>query len=249
MFTWVGNQFDAILATYVLDVVAALMQGLAPIAVAAMTLWIGLYGWAVLRNQVSESIPEFVWKVFKVSLVLIIALQSSIYMQTVSDTANSLAVGVASTFLPAGIDPDTVTTPYVLIDKFNDAANSQVADIMKEASMLRLDLVLAGVIFSIGSVVFLCVALFVVTLSKLLLTFVIGIGPIFVLALAWRPTARFFDSWLSMLLNAVVMTWFAFFALGLSTFLGDSIFKAIADGGGFLGPAFNVLGSQRATAC
>jgi hypothetical protein len=54
--------------------------------------------------------------------------------------------------------------------------------------------------------------------------------------------ARFFDSWLSMVLNAVVLTWFAFFALGLSAFMGVSMFKAIQDGGGFLGGTFNVLG-------
>ena len=106
--------------------------------------------------------------------------------------------------------------------------------------MFRLDLLLAAVVFSIGIVVFLCIALFVVTLAKLFLTFVIAIGPLFVLCLAWRPTARFFDSWLSMVLNAVVLTWFAFFALGLSAFMGAPMFKAIQDGGGFLGATFNV---------
>jgi type IV secretion system protein VirB6 len=151
-------------------------------------------------------------------------------------------MGVASTFLPTGVDPATVTSPYALLDKFNDDASAQVADIMKEASMFRLDLLLAAAIFSFGSVIFLCIALFVVTLSKLFLTFVIAIGPVFVLCLAWRPTQRFFDSWLSMVLNAVVLTWFAFFALGLSAFMGVSMFKAILDGGGFLGGTFNVLG-------
>lgn len=108
--------------------------------------------------------------------------------------------------------------------------------------MFRLDLLLAAAMFSFGSVIFLCIALFVVTLSKLFLTFVVAIGPLFILCLAWRPTARFFDSWLSMVLNAVVLTWFAFFALGLSAFMGVSMFKAISDGGGFLGGTFNVLG-------
>jgi type IV secretion system protein VirB6 len=242
MFNWVGTQFDQILSTYMLNVVTALMTGLAPIALTCMTIWILLYGWAVLRNEVSETVPVFVWKVFKVSLVLIFALQSAVYVSNVADTANSLAMGVASTFLPAGVDPAAVTSPYALLDKFNDDASDQVADIMKEASMFRLDLVLAGVIFSFGSVIFLCIALFVVTLSKLFLTFVIAIGPLFILCLAFRPTARFFDSWLSMVLNAVVLTWFAFFALGLSAFMGVSMFKAIQDGGGFLGGNFNVLG-------
>lgn len=110
--------------------------------------------------------------------------------------------------------------------------------------MFRLDLFLAAAIFSVGSVIFLCIALFVVTLSKLFLTFVIAAGPLFLLCLPWRPTQRFFDSWLSMLLNAVVLTWFAFFALGISAFMGTSILKAIQDGGGFLGGTFNVLGES-----
>lgn len=242
MFNWVGSQFDSVLSTYVLGVVSALMTAIAPIALTAMTLWVALYGWAVLRNEVSETLPVFLWKVFKIGLVLAFALQSGFYISNVSDTANALAMGVASTFLPTAVDPSTVTTPYALLDKFNDDASARVSDIMKEASMFRLDLVLAGVVFSIGSVVFLCIGLFVVTLSKLFLTFVIAVGPLFILCLAWRPTARFFDSWLSMVLNAVVLTWFAFFALGLSTFMGNQMFVAIQSGGGFLGATFNVLG-------
>ncbi|WP_088278533.1 type IV secretion system protein [Ideonella sp. A 288] len=242
MFNWVGLQLDGILNNYVLDVVKALMNGIAPIALTCMTLWVALYGWAVLRNEVSETLPLFMWKVFKIGLVLALSLQSAVYMDNVANLANDLSMGVAGTFLPKGVDPATVATPYALLDKFNDDASSQVSDIMKEASMFRLDLVLAALIFSVGSVTFLCMALFVVTLAKLFLTFVIAIGPLFILCLAWRPTARFFDSWLSMVLNAVVLTWFAFFALGLSAFMGVSIFKAIQDGGGFLGGAFNVLG-------
>jgi type IV secretion system protein VirB6 len=242
MFAWMGAKFDAILSNYVLGVVPALMTAIAPVALTAMTLWVGLYGWAVLRSEVSEPLPAFGWKVFKIGLVLAFTLQSGFYITNVADTANALAMGVAATFLPSGVDPATITTPYVLLDKFNDDASNQVADIMKEASLFRLDLLLAAAIFSIGSVIFLCIALFTVTLAKLFLTFVIAVGPLFILCLAWRPTARFFDSWLSMLLNAVVLTWFAFFALGLSAFMGVSMFRAIVDGGGFLGGNFNVLG-------
>jgi type IV secretion system protein VirB6 len=242
MFEWVGSRFDEILDSYVLDVVRALMEAIAPVALAGLSLWVLLFGWAVLRGEVGETVPAFLWKVTKVGLVLAFALQSGVYVSQVAESANALALGVATTFLPEGSEPGLVGSAYAMLDAFNDRAGAQVADIMKEASVLRLDLLLAGVVFSFGSVVFLCIALFVVTLSKLMLTFVIAVGPLFVLCLAWHPTARFFDSWLSMLLNAVVLTWFAFFALGLSTTMGASIFDAIDAGGGFLGPAFNVLG-------
>ena len=241
MFQWAGGQFDAVLETYVVSVVARLMAAMAPLVLSLMTLWVLLYGWAVVRHEVSDSIPTFVWKAFKIGLVLSFALQAGFYVENVSESANSLALSVATTFLPDDADRGAITTPYLLLDRFNDRAGAQVADVMREASMFRLDLVLAAMVFSIGSVVFLCIALFVVTLSKVLLTFVIAIGPLFVLCLAWRPTQRFFDSWLSMLLNTVVLTWFAFFALGLSVFVGDGMFFAINSAGGLAGDALNTL--------
>ena len=244
MFTWIGAKFASILGTYVLGVVSSLMAAMAPVALTAMTLWVALYGWAVLRNEVPETVPTFLWKVAKIGLVLAFALQSAFYVSSVSDTANALATGLATTFLPAGADPTTISSPYALLDAFNDTANQIVLDLMKDAGITRLDLLLAGVICSIGNVVFLCIALFVVTLSKVFLTFVIAVGPIFVLCLAWRPTARFFDSWLSMLLNAVVLTWFAFFALGLSVYMGQAMVQAAQDHGGLNGPNFNALGES-----
>jgi type IV secretion system protein VirB6 len=244
MFAWVGGQFDAVLNAYVLGVVNSLTVGIAPIALTVMTLWITLYGWAVLRNEVSETLPVFMWKVFKIGVVLAFALQAGFYINNIADTANALATGVASTFLPAGVNPATIATPYAILDAFNEKAGQVVLDLLKEAGVMRLDLVFAAVVTAFGNVLFLCIALFVVTLAKVFLTFVIAIGPLFIMCLAWKPTARFFDSWLSMLLNAVVLTWFAFFALGLSAYMGDALVQAIQDQGGFAGPAFNVVGES-----
>jgi len=241
MFAWVGSKIDALLNAYIVGVATSLMSAIAPIALTATTLWVALYGWAVLRHEVPETVPAFTWRVFKIGLVLTFALQSSFYIANVADTANALATGVATTFLPSAANPLTISSPYALLDEFNDRASQLVVDLMKEAGITRLDLVFAAVVTSFGNVLFLCLALFVVTLSKVFLTFAIAVGPLFILCLAWRPTARFFDSWLSMVLNAVVLTWFAFFALGLSAFMGDRLVSAIQDHGGFGGPTFNVV--------
>ncbi len=244
MFTWVGSQFDSVLNTYVVGVVSALIAGITPIAVTCMTMWIILYGWAVVRNEVSETVPAFMWKVFKIGLVLAVALQSGFYISTVSDTANALAAGVATTFQPASADPTTISGPYALLDKFNDDASQLVIDLLKDGGWTRPELWFAAAVTAIGNVVFLCLALYVVTLAKVFLTFTIAVGPLFVLCLAWRPTAKFFDSWLSMLLNAVVLTWIAFFALGLSAYMGQTIVQTIHDHGGFAGPTFNAVGES-----
>lgn len=241
MFAWVGSQFDGVLNTYVISVVAALMTGITPIALTAITIWVALFGWAVLRNEVSDTLPTFAWKVFKMGLVLAFALQSGLYISHVADTANALAIGVATTFLPPTASPMAIASPYALLDNFNDRASQLVVDLLKDAGITRLDLLFAAIVTSFGNVIFLCLTLFVVTLAKVFLTFTLAVGPLFILCLAWRPTARFFDSWLSMVLNAVVLAWFAFFALGLSAYMGGRLVQTIQDQGGFLGPTFNVV--------
>jgi len=244
MFTWVGSQFDNVLNNYVLGVVTALMTAVAPVALSVLTLWVLLYGWAVLRNEVSETLSVFVWKVTKIGFVFAFSLQAAFYISNVADTANALAMGVAGTFLASSADPLTLTSPYVLLDQFNDRASQLTLDLIRDAGITRLDLLFAAVVVSIGNVVFLIIALFVVTLAKLFMTFVIAVGPLFILCLAWRPTARFFDSWLSMLLNSVVLTWFAFFALGLSVYMGDTMVQAALSQGGFVGPSLNAVGES-----
>src|SRR5690349_18622153 len=137
MFTWLGTKVTEVLATYVVGVVSTLMTAIAPLALTAMTIWVLLYGWAVLRHEVPETVPSFLWKVMKIALVLAFALQSGFYVANVADTANQLATGVASTFLPSGAPAATVSSPYALLDAFNDKASKQVSDIMKEAGITR----------------------------------------------------------------------------------------------------------------
>ena len=67
----------------------------------------------------------------------------------------------------AAADPTTISSPYALLDRFNDGASQLVLDLLKDAGIMRLDLLFAAVVCSIGNVVFLCIALFVVTLAKL----------------------------------------------------------------------------------
>jgi len=214
MFTWLGGQLASVLDSYVLQVVTRCMAALAPVAASLMTGWVLLYGWAVLRNEVAQTLPAFLWRVTQIGLILAFALQSAVYLRDVADTASALANGMATTFLPANTGAPVPASPYALLDLINDQASQQVADLMREASITRLDLVLAAALFSIGAVAFLCVGVFVVTVATVFQTFVVGVGPVFVLCLAWAPTRRFFDSWLSMLLSSVVLSWFAFFALG-----------------------------------
>jgi type IV secretion system protein VirB6 len=84
-------------------------------------------------------------------------------------------------------------------------------------------------------VIFLVLGAFVGLLSKLILVFVLAIGPMAILCLLFKSTARFFDSWLSVLLSAVVLSWFVYFALGISLYVSNAVLGAVRDGAAFMG--------------
>ena len=112
--------------------------------------------------------------------------------------------------------------------------------------MFRLDLVVASLLFSLGTTIFLVLGAFVGLLGKLTLTFALAIGPLAILCLLFKSTARFFDSWLSFILSAIVLSWFVFFALGMSLFVSDRVVRAIATGGAFVAAAPDAVGALEA---
>lgn len=246
MFAWVGAQLDAILDTYVLGVVSASTAAITPLALTAMTTWVTLYGWAILRNEVSETLPVFMWKVFKIGLVFAFALQSAFDLSNVADTANALAMGAASTSSPlSGVDPGgghVAVRPPRQVQRRRQHAGGRHHE--GSGSMFRLDL-RGGPGDSAGPRSPSCASRCSSSRrrSSSSPAFATAVGPLFVLCLAWRPTQRFFDSGPFHGSYVVVRTWFAFFALGLSPRSWASrCSKAIQDGGGFLGATFNVLG-------
>jgi len=61
----------------------------------------------------------------------------------------------------------------------------------------------------------------------------LALGPMAILCLMFKPTSKFFDSWLSLVLSAVVLAWFVFFALGFSFFVVKQLLDGVQSSGAF----------------
>ena len=206
---------------------------LVPIALALVTVYIGVYGLAVMRGEASEPISTFAWKMVKVFAILSFALPGLYYSRNVITGATGLQDSMATLFVAPAAGP--AATAFAALDAVNVAANEQLRLLWADAGITRLDLVLASLLFSAGTVIFLVLGAFIGLLAKLMLVFVLAIGPVAILCLIFKSTARFFDSWLSVLLSAVVLSWFVFFVLGMSLFVSDKVLAAVRDGSAFVG--------------
>ena len=232
MFARLETWFNTFFLGYAARVSGELAVGLVPIALLLVTVYVAVYGLAVMRGEASEPVGTFAWKMVKVGAILSFALPGLYYSGNVVAWATGLQDGMATLFVaPKAAAP---TTAFGALDLAATAANEQLALLWKDAGMFRLDLVVASVLFSLGTTIFLVLGAFVGLLGKLILTFALAIGPLAILCLLFKSTARFFDSWLSFVLSAVVLSWFVFFALGMSLYVSEKVLFAIADGSAFV---------------
>lgn len=232
MFAKLDAWFNTFFLGYAARVSADLATGLVPVALAMLTIYIAVYGLAVMRGEASEPIGTFAWKMVKVGAILSFALPGLYYSANVVVWATGLQDGLAILFLAPGAAAPA--TAFDALDLANTAANEQLALLWKDAGMFRLDLVLASMLFSLGTTIFLVLGAFVALLGKLILTFAIAIGPLAILCLIFKSTARFFDSWLSFVLSAIVLSWFVFFALGMSLYVCEKLMFAVSAGSAFV---------------
>ena len=224
MFAQLGIWLTAFLTGYVSNTVATLAAALTPIALIWLTVYIANYGYAVTRGEASDPFSTFAWKMVKMMFIMGFALGAAQFMDVVFSTADGLQDGMASIFLRGGqFNRSAPATVFGSLDAANDQANAMLLTLWGSAGFLRLDLVLASVLFSLGTVIFLVLGTFVALLSKVILAFTMAIGPVAVLCLMFKVTAKFFDAWLSTVMSAVVLAWFVFFALGLSFFVAQQL--------------------------
>ena len=244
MFAKLEAWFNTFFLGYAARVSGDLATGLVPVALALVTIYIGVYGLAVMRGEASEPVGTFAWKMVKVGAILSFALPGLYYSGNVVAWATGLQDGLATLFVAPRAA--AASTAFGALDLANTAANEQLGLLWKDAGMFRLDLVLASLLFSLGTTIFLVLGAFVALLGKLILTFALAIGPLAILCLLFKPTARFFDSWLSFVLSAVVLSWFVFFALGMSLYISEKVVFAIADGSAFVAGVPGSVGALEA---
>ena len=244
MFAKLEAWFNTFFLGYAARVSGDLATGLVPVALALVTIYIGIYGLAVMRGEASEPVGTFAWKMVKVGAILSFALPGLYYSGNVVAWATGLQDGLATLFVAPRAA--AATTAFGALDLANTAANEQLALLWKDAGMFRLDLVLASLLFSLGTTIFLVLGAFVGLLGKLILTFALAIGPLAILCLLFKSTARFFDSWLSFVLSAVVLSWFVFFALGMSLYVSDRVVQAISTGSAFVAGVPGSVGALEA---
>jgi type IV secretion system protein VirB6 len=190
---------NAVCESYVGENVASVARVIGPLAVAMLTLYVALWGFASMRGLIKEPANEFINRVITIAVVLGIGFNLANYNTLITNTflrgPDELVAGLASSNGAAGV----LSGLDAMLQQGFDVG----ARYWAKAGVLHGDFgmyVVAGFVWA-TTIVVTAYGFFLMALSKVALTLIVGIGPLFFVGLLFQATAGFFNSWLRQMAN------------------------------------------------
>lgn len=189
----------------------AVMGAITPTASVLLVIYICFWGWSMMRGAIEEPIGDGAARIVRLITVYVIALSLGWYAIFLSNwlwqSGDAMAKVITVGF--GGKMTDTASAITYIDKTFQEF--SEYGQLLLEYSFANkntigipdlLYLLLALIIFSVG-ITFCFYAAYLLILSKMGLAILLGVGPIFILATMFESTRRFFDGWISQVLNFI----------------------------------------------
>jgi len=227
-FAEFNNWLNAILVTYIGTNTARISSVLEPAVVTLGTIYVMVWGYLLLTGQMQEPFIAGVKRIATLAIVLGVSLQLWLYNSTIVDTFFNAPAQLASSIV-GGYDP--VNTVDDIIANGADTASL----LLQKGGVLsgNFTFYLAGA--AVYGFVLLCAiyTIFLLTLSRIALSVLLALGPLFVVLLLFDTTRRFFEAWIAQLANYAFITILTVLVAALMlTMMATATQQALAAGGG-----------------
>jgi len=200
-FTEFSQWLDAMLATYIADNTARIAGLLQPAVVSLGTLYVAVWGYLQLSGKIDQPFIEGARRLLTLALILGMAIQLWLYNTVIVDTffnaPNALAAGIVGAPTGAGV-----------VDQLFFEGSDAASLLLQKGGVFNGDMsfYLAG--FAVYLIVGLVAiyTMFLLALSKIALSILIALGPLFIALLFFESTKRFMGAWIAQLANYAFVT-------------------------------------------
>ncbi|MBY3278200.1 conjugal transfer protein TrbL [Rhizobium laguerreae] len=201
VFSFVDGQFKAPLENFISSGTSNIASWIGGPLTAALTLYVVLYGYLVLRGSVPEPILEFAFRAMKLAIIVMLVRNASEYQTYVTNIFFETLPREISQALNSGTAPSASTFDS-LLDKGQKCAQEIWARATWPADIVNG----IGGMMAIGASFTVAAIGYIVSLyARLALAIVLAIGPIFVALAMFQSTRRFTESWIGQLANFVIL--------------------------------------------
>ncbi|MDW2116365.1 type IV secretion system protein [Vibrio sp. 1731] len=198
LFEAIFDKVDTALDTYIVSTVGDIIAFINPIFSSLLIIWIAIWGYLMLFGKVSEPLQEGVFRILRIGFIMALGLTAGTYMGVVVDVLAHGPEEIASiiTGSPTGTSAATLDNLFSKVFEVSEAAWDMGGILDGNFGMYLISLI----VLVVGAGLALVVA-FLILLSKIMTTVLLGIGPLFIVMLLFNATQRFFESWLGMVMN------------------------------------------------
>lgn len=210
IFRFVGDSLSNLTDHYVTAASAGLTGALGPVALAGVTLFITIYGLLVIAGKIQQPFQDFLLKAGKIAIIAAIALNAGNYMSWVVGSIQGLESGLIAAMSAGGSTGLDTSSTYALLDSSIGNAADKAALAMEKVGEKKwynvagwAPWLITALLMYAGIVIFFLVGGAMVVMAKFALALMLAIGPLFIMALLWTPTAGFFDRWIGQTLTYV----------------------------------------------
>lgn len=194
------DQFDAwltgILANYIGDNTARLAAVLEPLIVTLAVLYVVIWGYMHLMGKIEEPFITGVKRLVVLAVILGTSVSLWLYNSVIVDTFFYAPTQLVAAVIGAY---DSVS----VVDRITFLGSEAGASLLRQGGVLDGNFSL----YIAGCAVYLIVGLtavytiFLLTLSRIALSVLIALGPLFIAFLFFETTKRFFESWIAQMAN------------------------------------------------
>jgi type IV secretion system protein VirB6 len=227
LFVGLGQSIDNLTNSFVLGVSSSISVAIAPLVATGFSIWITIYGYAVMRNEVSDPFNVFFKNVIKNAFISVVALGVGFYQDHIIGSIYGFQDGMVATVTKStSITSINGSNVLSVIDNLNDKGG-ELAGIIMAAGLVKLPVggyldIIAGYVVIFANAVLMIVCGCLALNAKLALALVLALGPLFIATLAFPVTARFFEAWMSKVLNYVLLTILLALSVAASIAIADS---------------------------
>lgn len=222
--TWLNG----LLSSYIATNTARMAATLEPAVVTLGVLYLMIWGYLLLGGKVEEPLVHGLKRILTLAVVLGVALRLWLYNDIIVDTffraPTALAAQVIGSFDSVGI-----------VDKIIFEGGDTGAQLLQKGGIFDGDFTF----YVAGVLVYLIVGLtavytmFLLALSRIALSVLLALGPLFIVLMLFDNTKRFFESWIAQLANYAFITILTVLVAALMMHLLDvATQQAVATGGG-----------------
>lgn len=214
-----GNNSDAIaksfdyinttLQSFVADFSTNFINQIDGIVVSMLVASFAFYGWLIVRGQSSEPVGDTLQKVAFISLVCAASLSSGTYQTQIANAILSAPDGLMQSLTTGGYQASGGNAMAQVLDTTLSEGLKKAGEFWDKGDLgivgeSNVAPYLYAILVIIGTVFVLIVATFWLFAAKIILSLVLGVGPLFIAFVYWPQTRGYFWAWFSTILNLLL---------------------------------------------